>query len=264
MRENLVKNNLSYYFPALIQLCDGLKMDWDYIDSLFAKEIAKRTKQANGETIQIETNIYYNIVKIKKGDKSAIGFMDFLNKMVEELCMNLYSQERALIKPNIRRILTSFNIKFLDFVGEIAVLNNLIKSKSYRLHSVEAPLPNGKAIDFTLRRILDNTLVDVEVSNIHLDSERVEANNTAIRKFLTDRLTQKIAEKKEKLFSKKDFFLVPVIWGQGRDIKIYSDYFKNNKMHIEQVIEPLAYITFSYDENSFVHRFGTVSTLFGS
>ena len=61
--------------------------------------------------------------------------------------------------------------------NELAVLNNLMKSKMYRLEQLEAPLPGSpKTIDFKLRSLKTNASILVEVYNIHIDTDKVQTN----------------------------------------------------------------------------------------
>jgi hypothetical protein len=261
--DNLIKKNLSAYFPELVIFIGDLPFDWDYIDNLFSKEMDNRRNKANGETIIIQATIYDIIVETKKLNLQAIRLLDFFNKLLAELSINLTLEEKKLIKPTIRSVLTAFDSRCLDFLGELLVLNNLMKSKMYKLEGVEQKLPNNKAIDFRLKSIVEGSYRLVEVVNIHLDSKKTNSDESLIRTFLEGRLSKKIADKKTTLKA-TDFFLVPVLWGGWKDIKIYSDYFKKHEMHISNVIEPVSYLTFSDpNDNSYVvHRFGNVSDLF--
>jgi len=258
---NRVKENIRFYLPAIKNIV-GDDFDWERIDKLFSDELTNRTEKANGETLLIEATIYDIIIEVKKRNLQAMRFLSFFQRLLEELSINLTTEEQKLIKKNVRDFLTRFNLKYLDYVGELAVINNLVKSKIYRLENVEAKLTSEKSIDFKIRKIEDGKSHLVEVLNIHLDSSKVESNDEKIRTFLDYRLRNKIESKK----SDKKFFLVPVLWGGWQDIKVYSEYFKKNKMHLTNVLEPVAYATFTDPKNEtfYFHRFGNVSNLFES
>lgn len=258
---NRVKSNIAYYLPALIKIIGESDFDWPYIDTLFSKKLNEREKKANGDkTIEIEATIYDIIIEVKKGNKQAHRLLDFLQKLMEELSINLNDKEQKLIKKNLRDFLTTFDKGYLNFVGEIAVLNNLIKSGTYRLESVETQLLSNKKIDFKLKTISNDKHILVEVVNIHLNSERIKNEETQIQKFFTHRLTGKIESKES---GTVDFFLIPVLWGAAEDIKIYSDYFMKNKMHLSNVLEPVSFMTYIDPDNHdcFSHKFGNVSNL---
>jgi len=259
---NILKENIKLYLPAIINIVGNTNFDWERIDKLFSEELTKRTAKANGGTLIIEATIYDIIIEVKKGNLQAMRLLSFFRQLLEELSINLTTEEQKLIKKNIRDFLTRFNLKYLDYVGELAVINNLVKSKIYRLENVELKLASKKRIDFEIKRIEDGKLFLVEVVSIHLDSNKVERDDLKIKKFLNNRFANKIESKK----SNTDFFLVPVLWGSWHDIKVYSEYFKKNKMHLINVLEPVSYVTFAdpKDKNFFFHRSGNVSNIFDS
>lgn len=259
---NLVLENLKLFIPALVQLVDGRDFPWDSIDLLFSEKIKDRISKLTGETLEIEASIYDIIVEAKKQNSKAIGLLHFLNKLFEELTDTLETNEKLLVKSNVKQMLTSLDSKYLDFLGEIATLNNLIKSKMYRLVAIEEKLPNGKSIDFKLRHIEQNKFYLVEIVNIHLNSNRVEDNPDAIRKFLTHRLSNKLKAKNLKLDNGTIFYLIPVIWGGWQQIKIYSNFFRTNGLGLQNVIEPVSYLTYTDGAGYYEHYFKTVSNLF--
>lgn len=261
---NRVKENIRFYLPAITDIVGDTDFGWERIDKLFSDELIKRTAKANenGGTWTVQATIYDIIIEVKKQNLEAMRFLSFFQLLLEELSMNLTAEEKKIIKKNIRDFLTRFDFRCLDYVGELAVINNLIKSKTYRLENVETKLASEKSIDFKIKKTEDGKLYLVEVLNIHLDGDKVESDEKKIKIFLNHRLTKKIESKK----SDTNFFLVPVLWGGWQDIKVYSDYFKKNKMHLTNVLEPVAYATFTDPKNEkfYFHRFGNVSNLFES
>jgi uncharacterized protein YlaI len=259
---NLVKENLRIFIPALVDLVDEKDFPWEKINNLFTQKIKDRISDSNGEIIKVEASIYDIIVEAKKQNLTAIGLLDFLNKLFEELTDNLEASEKLLIKSNVKQMLISLDNKYLNFLGEIATLNNLIKSKAYRLIAIEERIPNGKSIDFKLQHINKQKPILVEIVNIHLDSKKVENNPEAIRTYLTCKLTKKIESKTSNLVKKIQFHLIPVIWGSSKDLKIYSDFFKSNSLNMLDVEEPIAYLTYSDTAGYYEHYFQTISKLF--
>lgn len=261
---NRVKENIRFYLPAITDIVGEMDFGWERIDKLFSDELIKRTAKANdnGGTWKVKATIYDIIIEVKKQNLEAIRLLSFFQRLLEELSMNLTAEEKKIIRKNIRDFLTSFDVRYLDYVGELAVINNLIKSKIYRLGNVETKLASEKRIDFKIKKTEDGKLYLVEVLNIHLDSKKVENDEGKIKIFLNHRLAKKIESKNSDI----DFFLVPVLWGGWQDIKVYSDYFKKNKMHLTNVLEPVAYVTFTDPKNEtfYFHRFGNVSNLFES
>lgn len=263
METNLVKSNLQLFLPALVELvADSRDFPWDKIDRLFSKKLQDRIVDFNNGKSQVEATIYDVIIEAKKGNTTAIGHLDFLNKLFEELSDNLNPSEKRLVKTNVKHMLITFDKNHRNYIGEIAVLNNLIKSKNYRLNGIEIKLANGKSIDFKLEVIGKEKFVLVEVMNIHLEENRIDDSAEAIEKFLTDRFLQKLESKMVTLADKLKFYIVPVIWGGWRNIKVYSEFFKTNSIKINNVIEPVSYLTYSDGKGYYEHHFKTISSLF--
>lgn len=258
---NAAQRNVAFYLPALLEItCVDPDFPWDRIDRNFSALWKTKSAQAIGDVIKVEMTLFFMMMSASKGNMQAIGMLHFLNLLFEELSDQLHADEKKLICSNIKDIIQTPNLMFFNFVGEIATLNNLMKTKEYRLSRVEAPLGNGSSIDFQLKKLNNNILL-VEIVNIHLGSERVEADPIAIDKFLTNRLMGKIEKKKKGLKENIDFYLIPVLWGGWKEIEVYSTYFKSRKLTIANVIEPVAYLQHSNGLGYFDHQFGRVSTL---
>jgi hypothetical protein len=258
---NYVKLNISLFLPALLQITGEENFGWGRIDQLFSAEISKRLALAKGQPVTIKATIYDIIVEAKRGDSTAVGLLHFLNHVFEDLAKQLTPMEKQMLRSNIKKLLTTLDWRFYNYVGEIGALNNLMQTKAYRLQRIESPLPNGKTIDFQLHHIQNGNSLLVEIFNIHLDSERVESDPAAIRAFLTHRLTEKILEKKIRLKEDVHFYLVPVLWGPWKDVEVYSNFFKVNKLPLENVLEPIALLTRSDGQGYYHHDFARVSTL---
>jgi hypothetical protein len=263
-RRNLVKENLEEAIPSLVALVNGGKFPWDKIDRLFNAEVDKRLAACKGETITVEACIYDIIIAARKQKPQAIRLLRFINKLFEDLTVTLQAAEKPLIKHTIRQMLESLDGKYLNFVGELATLNSLLKSGNYRLVGMEDKMPNGKFIDFKLKQVGQDKFQLVEVFNIQLDNNRVVDDVELIRKRLMHKLSKKIEDKKARLSSDVSFCLIPVIWGGWEDIRVYSEFFKAHKLELPEVTEPLAYLTLHDGADYCEHHFAPISTLFES
>lgn len=264
---NMVKLNIACYFHGVLSMLGENKFDWDEIDKLFNEELGRRKQRTlveNTETIIIEASIHDIIVEVKKRNMQAIRLLHFFNSALQDLSILLSPLEKKLVVKSLWDLLTTFNKNYLNFTGEMLILNNLIKTGKYRLTGIEYLLPNNKSVDFQLLDIDENTVVLVEVLNIHLKDGKVEKQNDLLGKFLTKRITDKIEAKNEGLKEKVDFELVPVLWGAASDLKVYCDYFKLNNMQIVGVHEAFAFASFmdSLDGQKFEGRFMRLSKLF--
>ena len=274
----MVKINLAFFVPSLIEFIGAMDFPWDRIDLLFSQKLEERKKTFNEDLIKataagqetnendfsiiVESTIYDMIVLAKKGNPTANGYLDFLKKLFEELTDNLTAHEKVLVRSNVKSMLTSFDMKYLNFLGEIAVLNNLIKSKIYRLETIEEKLSNGKAIDFKLRMTESETTHLIEVLNIHLDFKKIDPNPVLIEKFLRDRIAAKILDKTKNLLVYPGLILIPVLWGESKALKIYNDFYKRTPLKIVNTIEPCGYLTYPDGKGRYKHYFEPISTLF--
>lgn len=257
LRKEVNKN-----LPVFFQFVPELNRTWGQAQKIFNTEVEKHYLKAKGKTFKIEANLYFIIDKAQKGDGEAKRLLHFFEKLLEETLMYINAKEIPKIRKTIKDILLNVDHKYLNFIGEIAVLNNLMKTNLYELEAVEASLPDSKStIDFKIRNRNSNNTLLVEVYNLHPDSDKIENEKDKIELFLTEKLKKKIGSKK----TKELFYLVPVIWGNAKDLLVYSQYFTQYQLPILGLIEPVAYSTFvsPEDESVFIHRFGRLSTLFG-
>jgi hypothetical protein len=259
---NLVKENLKIFTPQIVTLVDSENFPWGRINSKFNKRIDKILAEETSDVFNLEATIYDHIISAKKKNSSSLGLLKYFNLLFKELNKNLVGVERDLVKTNVINMLSSFDKQFLNYLGELAVLNQLIKSSTFSLIACEEELPNGKSIDFLFENKIEPMKLLVEVVNIHINDEKVEKDNDKIKIFFQTKLEQKIDSKKQGLDQEIDFHLVPVIWGGIDSLKIYEDFFKNNSIDIPCVYEPMAYLTYSDDHEYYEHYFNPVSKLF--
>lgn len=259
---NYAKENVTLFLPALISFTDHPDFPWKKIGNLFNKKLEERKLEAQGKTIEVKATVFDIIVAAKKGNTTAKGLLLYLNRLFHDLSQLLTAQQRQMVFKNIKNLLTRLDWRFYDYVGEISILYNLLSTGKYRLLYVEGGLGDGKTIDFTVQELLTHTSQLVEVYNIHLNSEKVEAEYSAIKSFLTKRLTDKIAEKQQNQDSPIGFTLVPVIWGDVNALRVYSQFFLAHHLDIPNVFEPFAWLQFSDDKDFYVHRFARLANLF--
>lgn len=261
-RINFSKLNFTHYIPAVMELIKGLDFPWDRIDRLFQEKLRERKLSANGETIIVEATIFDYIIEARKGNSTAVGFLHFLKCLFEEMADNLTKPERQHIQTTITNLLTKHDIGHWGYVAELATLNNLVKSKAYRLKGCEVRLPETKPIDFQLEVVGKKSDVFVEIVSIHLDSDRIDSDPEEMKNFLLKRISDKMTKKGMDAVKYPNLYLIPVLWGTKDAIKVYSDFFKGNSLRIKNVLEPLSYLTLSNGKGYYEHHFKAVTRLF--
>lgn len=263
-RINFVKLNVSLFIPSMLELVAEGNFPWDKIDKLFRAELRQRILLANGESITVDATIFDVIIEAKKSNSTAIGYLDFLNRLFQELSDNLTTSEKILANSIITNMLSKHDKGYWGYVAEVATLNNLIKSKSYSLMACEVQLEGTKPIDFKLLNVKTNTYVFVEVLSLHLESHKIHEDPNLMKAFLQGRIDKKLQDKGIDPESHANLYLIPVLWGDKTAIKKYSDFFKNNSLDIKNVLEPLSYITYSDGNGYYEHYFQTISNLFSN
>lgn len=262
MQTNPAKNILQIFLPDLIKILgDDRNFGWTKVNSLVNDLVKKRTEIYGSGTIMVNATIFDVMVSAKNGTKQTLLQLDFFNRFFKDLNNLLNDDEKIMIRLTIENVLKSPDNNYMNFVGEIAALTNLMRTGLYRLEKVEYPIDNGKSIDFLLRNITTNERVLAEIVSIRLDESKVVNDKQEMEKFILNRVNQKLSSKGSQNINQK-FFLVPIIWGPKNCLKIYSDFFKEYKIDIEYIIEPLAFLSFIDAQGKYLHRFSRISKLY--
>ena len=260
-KKNMLKVNVKSQLPVLLKYIPEEDPDWDRFDKLFSQKEKSRIQEAKGETMFIEACLYDIILAARKRNMDAIILLGFFEVMLEELLEYINDEEKDMIQKNIKNMLVNLDFRYLNFIGELAVLNGMMKSGLYRIEQVECKLPDSASrIDFKLRKISDGSIWWVEVLNIHPDGDRIELDKGKVARFFTDRYLQKIASKK----TETPIYLIPVIWA-GRDVLVLlSAYFSQYPLSVDMVHEPFVYASFraGNKKSQISYLFTTISELY--
>jgi hypothetical protein len=218
------------------------------------------------ETFQIQSSFFFVITDAcVKNEPAAIRFLDFIQKLFEELVDNLDDDEKELIADNILGLFTNIDLKYLNFLGELAVLNHLKKIAPYRLISTEFPLipgkPDGSKIDFQLLNTETRETVLIEIVNIHLGDKNT-SDNEKIERLLSQKINEKLLSTGIKESNR--FHLIPVLWGQWPEIKLVEAYYRTHNPKFENTTQPVCFMTFEDENGGMVHKFGTIDSIFAN
>lgn len=262
-----LKKKLQIYFPVLFHLLNGRDLDWKMITKSFKKKLYEHTVkyEQQGRPIQIEVSFYSLVIGVAKGKREAETFFLFLKKLFEELNYRLDDREKTLIRGSLTGIFSNIDLKYLNFVGELCVLNYIKRNHGYILNATEYPhdLSNrkGPSIDFCFVGSSNGDIFLIEVVNIHL----FNASSWTEEK-IERAITQKISEKlRNKGFDKNpSFTLIPVLWGAHDDIKSIAEFYERKKPHFVNTAIPLCFMAFSDAKGNAVHMFGDMQELMKS
>lgn len=256
-----LKARLAEHLPSLLQLMGDKPFAWRDVNKKFIRHFTKRVQDyvANGNFLQKEINFYDVISQRLLGNSNYLPLFTYFDNLLKELNMYVAHEKKELLSGTFWNLLTNLDLDFLHFVGELSVLNNLVKS-GYTLESVETPLPHGKRIDFTMKNA-NNKSVLVEVVNIRLWSAEDKADEQLVR-FIQGKLLDKVNDKAREDPANIIFHIVPVLWGSHKMlIRIKDLYDEHLNMHHLNINEPVAYGCFTYS-NQFIVKFATLKTLF--
>lgn len=256
-----LKAKLQLHLPVLITLMGDTPFTWVDVNRLFIEKYSIRHENyvAANHYLVVEINFFDVISQALLGNRNYLLLYTYFKRLMEELDMQLAPEKKALLSGTFRSLLTNWDLKFLNFIGELSVLNNLLKS-GYQLDIVEEEMPNGKHMDFTVINQNGNKAL-VEVRNIHLHEGGDKTDRQLVSK-IKRKLTRKINTKSKNGLPGIVFHIVPVIWAPHKVLlRLKALYDQNlNMLHLN-ILEPVAYACFTY-ENDYVIKFGSVKSLF--
>lgn len=232
---------------------------WQKINDNFFKnqEERKRRYKANDNYLVVERSIYDVIRAAEAGDLKASMLLSFIKKVFEELSTSIPPLERLKLKKTIFNLLISFDAKYFNYLGELLVLNNILKNEEYRLGGVEIKITKNKTADFLIIKNDNSHSSLVEVVNIHL-GERT----TNIDKYIEGKLISKVENKTYNNQDYEPFILIPVIWAPYETLKKVEQLYNEGAIRKTKMIwEATAFAMFTYPENHVLYRFGYVTTL---
>lgn len=260
-KKNKLKENIKATIPVLFKYVPENDPDWEKFNQLFIKKISARLEDEDRDNQLVEACLYDVVLAARSHKEEAIILLQFFEVMLSELLTHVTVAELAMLRETMKNMLVSLDCRYLNFVGEMAALNAMMKSGKYRIEALECKLPDSSSkIDFKLRKITDNSFFWVEILNLHPDGDRLELKKDKVAHFFINRYEKKLASKKTKVL----FHLIPVIWIDRHTLKIISDYFYQHPINHQCVSEPMAYVHFRVrgKENEICHRFGAVSELY--
>lgn len=259
-----IKNRLKEYFPIIFELLGDINLDWKRIEKRFSQKLDEHIRKFDltGQPIRIQASLYHIITASKEGKEEATRLLDFIIKLFQELITRLDKEEKKLIKKNLFDLLTNIDMKYLNFLGELCVLNQVKRNTKLKLIATEQPLDknkkDGTKIDFVFYNSESEKKLLVEIVNVHINKTVTETNEK-----IEILLDQKIKGKlnKKGLRANFEFLLIPVIWGPIDDLKRLIQYYETFEPKFTNTSTPVCYMTFSDSVGNRVHKFGTIDTI---
>ncbi len=258
-----LKAKLTGYFPVLFELLENEPFDWKTINDKFSTNHLRRlTNYIHGDREPMETNFYDVIAESLNGNPQGQRMVTFFRGTLEQLARSLDSAGRKKIKDTLYNLLIEMDLNYLNYIGELSVLNVFLWNKAFRLHAIESPLGNGNGADFSLEPVSGGKPTLIEVVNIR---PRTYPNSPDIlKKFLEGKLSEKIQKKTKGDMTYLTFRLVPVICGSADELAWTAKLLKGEiTLNVPNITDPCAFATFPDKERGGTFfRFGTLDSLF--
>lgn len=252
-----IKKGIEFYIPSLLTLIEG-DIRWASLTKILENRHQDYTERFNnGEVISLRISLYSLVASAQRGNSEHIQLLSFIDNVFKSLSNLLSSDEKLLIKNNIANLL-EYDEAFLNYLGELCVLNCLLASGICRLEATEYKLNQGsKSIDFKLLNKETKESLLVEVVNIELKDDKM-VNHSSIQKFLEGKYKSKLTDTDKSGIL--DYTLAPVLWG-GRDnlsnILKVKEFYEMSSFRMDRVQTPLVYMQLS-DGNTVFNKFGSI------
>jgi len=259
-----VENFLQLQMPNLIKILGDHKISWTSVNGILERHINNVRDEYNltEKIIKKDANFYSILVERIKGTGKSDGMFDFFNKLFGSLYEILTEKEKIKINKIITSVLTSVNKDYLNFIGELATLNKFMLTNQYELLNIEEPIHEGNNLtaDIFLKNKTTEKEILIEVLNLHLEiKEFKEFSN--LEYHLKSKLEKKKKDKGVEN-SIKVIVIQPVIWTKDEvQLNFVREFYSKTKFEIENVNEPLVYVTFRLKDASFEHHFEYISTV---
>lgn len=238
-----IENNLRLYIPSLFKLIEA-NIRWSGLTKIFNRNFdAHKAQYDNGKNSAIRHTLYSIINLALKGEEHEIQLLSYIDNVFKDLYNLLNVNERIFIKTNIANLL-EFNPDSIHFLGELSVLNCLMKTGVYKFVRTEYSLTkDGKSIDFKLYDINEKRNILIEVVNIELRNDMM-LNHCTIHQFLSKKLNDKLEDTDKSGIH--DYTLIPVLWGNDKgsldNILRVKEFYEATKFTIERVELPMVYM----------------------
>lgn len=249
----------------MIELLGNNQISWTAINRGLQQHIENlRQKIVNDELGQIEkdTTFYSFLVGKTLNRKATAPMCNFFESTCKQLLQRLTTSEVSHLHRMIKLFLTNYDYKYLNFIGELAVLNAYKSTGDYELINIEEKAydQNNVMADLLIERKNDGLKFLVEIVNIHLERKSLTTNSQ-----IKLHIANKIQEKIKKTFfdsPRKSIFLQPVIWTEDlKQLKSLAKLYKSRKSLPDKVFIPMSYLTYKLEDGSYEHRFEYVNTI---
>jgi hypothetical protein len=256
-----VEERLRIYFPSLFLLLKDKQFSWGRVNKIFYEEYLNRKAEyeANNNYLRMQAGFFDIISASLNGRSDALNLFAFFDNLISELAFRIPDKQKNWLKTTLYNVFTNWDRNYLNFFGELAVLNNFLKA-GFTLGKIEERLSSGKEIDFAFFGLDQGKKVLIEIVNIHLEIFE-NKNDIEMVKLYRQKIFEKLKEKTNGSLADMNFSLIPVVWGSHEELlRLYSLYNKGITIENLNVIEPNCYMCYTY-ETGILNYFGRLSSM---
>lgn len=259
-----IRNRLKDYFPIVFELLAEASLDWKSIEKTFTRKFELHEAKFNitGEPIIIEASLYHIISASKRGNPQAKRLLEFITKLLESLILRLTDKEKKLVKKNIFDLLSNLDKNYLNFVGELCVLNHLKRQENLTLIATEIPIDpknkDGVKIDFQFYNESSKSEILIEIVNLHISDDQTTSDDK-IDGLFQNKINHKLNKKDVR--RTEGFMLVPVIWCSIKSIKRIILYYENNRPQFQNTSMPVCFMSFTDQHDNSIYKFGSIDSI---
>ncbi len=247
------------YMPDFYLLVEVQNISWSKINGIVGNYLVKIKKEfrETRRPVSRDATFYSIVISRIKNDGKGDGMLDFYNSLFHSLSLQLDESQKRLIHKTLYNILIEVDKNHLNFIGELGVLNEMLKTKQYELKNVEEKikLDSNVSADFLF---LDNRTgleLLVEVINIHMEDKELN-DEQLILNHIKSKITDKVKSKFNN--ANRPFLLQPVIWTKHiDDINFLKVLYQRSEMTIENMNSPFVY--YSLLVKTYEHHFERLS-----
>lgn len=254
---------LKLHMPSLLELLEQQKIAFtsfnvklqDHLVSV-AEEIAKKRV-----TVSRDVNFQSILVGKLEGNASADTMFSFFESVFKSLNQKLSTNEKKLLHPIISQLLSNVNRDYLNYIGELAVLNYNISTYKYKLLDIGAPISSNSNKDADLLFKVDDNGKEllIDVYNLRLE-DKVFDTSDDLKKHILRKFTEKSQQKV--INPDREIQIQPVIWYKDiEQLKFVSDLYNKDDCNVPNVLEPLAWLCFHMPNEPFTHRFESIKNI---
>jgi hypothetical protein len=244
--------------PSLMRMANLASHDLVKIEEAFQAHQASTV-----ESEEIPTTLF-DLAIIYPADHSKMLF-DFGCLIGERIESKLPVEMHHELKETIRRFVGTDDVSngYLTGLGELSVLDELLRMPFIAVEEIEAPLPNKKCADFRVVNNCQRHYIEVVTTRFRLD--RIKSDKD-VEDFFFGRAEQKLLDKTKDLPHETRVLLFPVIFGAddvGGLLKFQTG-LENASARMESIgaFWPLLIGAFSHDGKQWQYESHPIQHLF--